>query len=60
MNVMKMEKLMEHFLENPDDAIKAYTNLISKSNIVETDCTEVRNETNREIECAGFLSSADG
>ena len=55
---MKLEKLMEHFLENPDEAIKAYTDLISKSKIVETDCTEVRNESDHAI--AGFLSSADG
>ena len=54
-----MDKLLEHFLENPDEAIKAYTDLISKSDIIETDCTEVRNESEHAIECADFLSSVD-
>ena len=42
---MNMDKLLEHFLENPDDAIKAYADLISKSSVVETNCSEVRNES---------------
>ena len=33
------DKLLEHFLENPDDAIKAYTDLVCRRNVVETDCT---------------------
>jgi len=56
---MKMDKLLEHFLENPDDAIKAYTDLVCRRNVVEADGAEVRNETDCAIECADFLSSAD-
>ena len=56
---MKIEKLIEHFLKNPDEAIKAYTDLISKSNIVENECTEVCNESNHAIEGSDILSSAD-
>ena len=56
---MKMDRLLEHFLENPDEAIKAYTELISKSNNVETACTEVSNEPDHAIECSDILSSVD-
>jgi len=56
---MKMDKLLEHFLENPDDAIKAYTDLVCRRNVVEADDAEVRNESDHAIECADFLSSAD-
>ena len=43
--------------ENPDDAIKAYTDLVCSRNVVEADSTEVRNESDHAI--GGFLSSVD-